>query len=548
MSDFTHNKFTSQILSNLTQAIFYTDLSGKLTYANRACERFRISECYGQDIDQLSVDAGLLKSLQQLRELAQAEQQSVTSYLSLPEAASQYCAVHCHRLLDESDVVTGFAYVIEGVSPEQVRDRILVTNLLENCQDLIYFKDLDSKFLCCSQSLADRFEANSTEEMVGKCDFDYLNHDCSKGFYRDEQEIIRTGEPLIGQEEDEPHPDGTVTWVMTTKMPLRGLDGDIIGTFGISKDITQQKEFEIELEKTNKQLVHASRHAGMAEVATNVLHNVGNVLNSVNTSFSQVQEITSRTNLENIDKLADIIDENAQTPNFLQEDPRGKQISSYLKKFASQMTKDRTTIEKELTSTKRHLEHIKTIVAMQQQFATSSQMFVETNLCDLLEDAVSISSSSLIRHNISLVREYSEDVSAWVDRHQVLQILVNLIRNAKHACQAANHSDLQIRISVNQSEEATNISITDNGIGIAPENLLNLFNHGFTTKENGHGFGLHSGANCAKSMGGSLVASSEGLGHGATFTLSLPVHQNEASANQPTDDIHPVDKVLQAIT
>ena len=96
MSDFTHNKFTSQILSNLTQAIFYTDLSGKLTYANRACERFRISECYGQDIDQLSVDAGLLKSLQQLRELAQAEQQSVTSYLSLPEAASQYCLSLIH--------------------------------------------------------------------------------------------------------------------------------------------------------------------------------------------------------------------------------------------------------------------------------------------------------------------------------------------------------------------------------------------------------------------------------------------------------------------
>jgi len=335
---------------------------------------------------------------------------------------------------------------------------------------------------------------------------------------------------------------------MTTKMPLRGLDGDIIGTFGISKDLTQQKEFEVELEKTNKQLVHASRHAGMAEVATNVLHNVGNVLNSVNTSFSQVQEITSRTNLENIDKLADIIDENAQTPNFLQEDPRGKQVSSYLKKFASQMTKDRATIEKELTSTKRHLEHIKTIVAMQQQFATSSQMIEETNLCELLEDAVSISSSSLIRHNINLVREYSEDISVSVDRHQVLQILVNLIRNAKHACQAADRPDLQIKISVSQSEETTSISITDNGIGIAPENLLNLFNHGFTTKKNGHGFGLHSGANCAKSMGGSLVASSEGLGHGATFTLSLPVHQDEASANQPTDDIHPVDKVLQSIT
>ena len=128
---------------------------------------------------------------------------------------------------------------------------------------------------------------------------------------------------------------------------------------------------------------------------------------------------------------------------------------------------------------------------MQQQFATSSHVIEESNLTQLIEDAVVISSSSLIRHNISLIRDYPEKIIIWIDQHQVMQILVNLIRNAKHACQAASHSNAQIKISVIQSAENIQVIVKDNGIGIAPDNLLKLFSHGFTTKKNGHGFGLH---------------------------------------------------------
>jgi len=361
---------------------------------------------------------------------------------------------------------------------------------------------MDSKFLCCSQSLARRLDAESPEEMVGRCDHDYFSQECAEGFYNDEQEIIRTGNPMTAKSESEPRPDGTVTWVMSSKMPLRGLNGAVIGTFGISRDITKQKQFEIELEKTNKKLVNTSRQAGMAEVATNVIHNVGNVLNSVNTSFHQVQEISTRTNIDNIEKLAAMLSENVDQPNFLRDDDRGK--------------------------------HIKTIVAMQQQFATSTHVIEETNLAQLIEDAVVISSSSLLRHNISLVRDYQTSIMIWIDQHQVMQILVNLIRNAKHACQAAKQTNSQIKISVVQSAGEIRVIVQDNGIGIADDNLLKLFSHGFTTKKNGHGFGLHSGANCAKAMGGSLKATSKGIGHGATFTLTLPVHQK---ADDPTPAI-----------
>ena len=533
MNNYTHNDFASQILVNLTQAIFYTDLCGQVVYANQACERYGISGCYGQNIDQLQIDSDLFDELKTMRQLAQAEQLSVTRYLTLARAVTSNCAVQCHLLKTGTNETAGFAYVIEGVSAEQVRDKVLVTNLLENCEDMIYFKDMDSNFLCCSQSLADRVGANSPDEMIGKSDFDYFNDECAQGFYEDEQGIIRTGVPVIGKSESEPHLDGTTTWVTSSKMPLKGLRGEMIGTFGISRDITEKKQFELELEKTNKQLVHASRHAGMAEVATNVIHNVGNVLNSVNTSFSQVQELTSRANIDNISKLAAMLKENSEQPDFLKNDPRGQQIPCYLEKVAEQMSTDRAAIEEELSSTRRHLEHIKTIVAMQQQFATSSHIIEEANLTQLIEDAVAISSSSLLRHNISLVRDYEDSIFALVDQHQVMQILVNLIRNAKHACQDANRIDSEIKISVAKMDECIQIAVADNGIGIAFENLTKLFNHGFTTKRHGHGFGLHSGANSAKAMGGSLAASSEGLGLGATFTLTLPVREKEDLKSLP---------------
>ena len=527
MHSYIQNHFASQIVASLSQAIFCTDRTGKLTYANRACEGLDISGCFATNIDELPIEAGLLSKLEELKQVALTENQSATSFISLEHVSTRNCAVHCHLLTNGTEEIVGFAYVIEGVSPEQVRDQVLVTNLLENCEDFIYFKDMNSRFLCCSQSLAKRLEAGSPDEMVGSCDHDYFSEECAEGFYNDEQEIIRTGKPMTAKSEPEPRCDGTVTWVMSSKMPLRGLNGEVIGTFGISRDITEQKRFEIELERTNKKLVNASRQAGMAEVATNVIHNVGNVLNSVNTSFYQVQEISTRTNIDNIEKLAVMLLENVDQPNFLRDDDRGKQIPNYLKMVAEQIATDRNEIEEELASTRRHLEHIKTIVAMQQKFATPSHVIEETNLAQLIEDAIVISSSSLIRHNISLVRDYSGKIVVWLDQHQVMQILVNLIRNAKHACQAAGNPNAQIKISVVQSAEKIQVVVKDNGIGIATDNLLKLFSHGFTTKKNGHGFGLHSGANCAKAMGGSLEATSEGIGHGATFTLTLPVEQKD---------------------
>jgi signal transduction histidine kinase len=145
------------------------------------------------------------------------------------------------------------------------------------------------------------------------------------------------------------------------------------------------------------------------------------------------------------------------------------------------------------------------------------------NLTDLVEDALRMNAGGMTRHEVKVVREYEEVRPITVDKHKVLQILVNLIRNAKYACDDSGRKDKQLTLRVSNGGDQARIAVIDNGVGIPAENLTRIFNHGFTTRKDGHGFGLHSGALAAKEMGGSLSVHSDGTGRGAVFTLEVPL-------------------------
>jgi signal transduction histidine kinase len=143
---------------------------------------------------------------------------------------------------------------------------------------------------------------------------------------------------------------------------------------------------------------------------------------------------------------------------------------------------------------------------------------------DLVEDAVRMNASAVVRHDIRISREYDPRVPGInVEKHKVLQVLVNLIRNAMYACDDSGRTEKRLTLRVANGGDKVRISVCDNGVGIPAENMSRIFDHGFTTRKNGHGFGLHSGALAAKEMGGALLAKSDGPGQGATFTLELPV-------------------------
>jgi signal transduction histidine kinase len=195
-----------------------------------------------------------------------------------------------------------------------------------------------------------------------------------------------------------------------------------------------------------------------------------------------------------------------------------------LEQLAGHLATEQEEALEELTGLEKNIDHIKDIVAMQQSYAQVSGLTQTINVLDLVEDSLRMNDRALIRHDVKLVREYdAAPPDITVDKHKVIQILINLVRNAKYACDDSGCSDKRMVVRVAKARDRVKISIIDNGVGIPPENLTRIFNHGFTTRKNGHGFGLHSGALAAKEMGGALIAQSEGPGQGASFTLELPL-------------------------
>jgi signal transduction histidine kinase len=289
------------------------------------------------------------------------------------------------------------------------------------------------------------------------------------------------------------------------------------------------RERTAELTMAHKDLLEASRHAGMAEVATNVLHNVGNVLNSVNVSADTVAAKVRNLRINRLESVAELLRANAaDLPGFLSRDPRGRELPDYLLKLTESLAQPQAAIIEELQLLRKNIEHVKEVVAMQQNYARVACVLEKVPPVELVEDAIRMNSIALTRHEVKLVREYEDVPAIMTDRHQVLQILVNLLSNAKQALKEENGDKRVVVRIAGDGADGVTIAVADNGMGIPEENLTRVFQHGFTTRKDGHGFGLHSGALTAKALGGRLTVQSKGAGLGAVFTLELPAHFNHS--------------------
>jgi signal transduction histidine kinase len=286
------------------------------------------------------------------------------------------------------------------------------------------------------------------------------------------------------------------------------------------------------IRRDHEQLAEASRQAGKAEVATSVLHNVGNVLNSVNISAGLITGLVRASRARDIAKVSALLEEHrADLAEFLTRQDRAEPLLAYLKALTQQVESEQTTMLREAQELTQNIDHIKQIVAMQQTYAKVSGVVDFQSVPALLEDALRMNAAALVRHRVSVVRQFDPLPDMLLDKHKVMQILVNLISNAKYALagSAAEPRRLTLGAHLN-GDNLLRISVADNGIGIASENLTRIFSHGFTTRRDGHGFGLHSGALAAREMGGLLRAESEGPGQGATFTLELPAQPKKPLA------------------
>jgi len=302
----------------------------------------------------------------------------------------------------------------------------------------------------------------------------------------------------------------------------------------LTQEIADHQQTQRERERLYRELMQSSRQAGMAEVATGILHNVGNVLNSVNVSANLLFDRLDSSSVDSLNKGADLLDRHRENlREFVTQDERGKQFAAFLKQLATRISSERQSQQLELRSLIENVQHVSEIINMQQSYATLGGMKEPVQLADVIEDALKINDSGLHRHGVELMRQFQDVPAVVTERHKVLQILVNLISNAKYALSASASDDKRMTISLTSDEETVRIVVGDNGVGIARENLTKIFAHGFTTKKEGRGFGLHSSALAAKEMGGQLTVASDGLGRGATFTLAIPLVSTDQGKQAP---------------
>ncbi len=357
------------------------------------------------------------------------------------------------------------------------QDGFLLQNLLRNIPDHIYFKDRQSRFILINPALAQVFNLKSPEEAIGKTDFDIFTQEHADAALADEQEILRSGEPIVGKDEKETWPNGTVSWVTTTKMPLRNRKGEIVGTFGISRDITERKQAEEALEQAVKDL-RKSREE---------LKNVH-------------QQLMQAERLETVGRMAAGVAHEVQNP---------LQILLMSLDYLSQRMADRDPVlDGVLNEMRNATKRADVIIRGLLDFSRSDDLELKAqDLNTLVNNALLHVKHLLSLHQVTLETELAPELPLLaLDGMKIEQVLVNLFTNAIQAMLQGGTLTVKTRAERLAetrrdpgSREAGHfyagdmvviVEIEDTGSGIAPELLRKIFDPFFTTKATGQGTGL----------------------------------------------------------
>ncbi len=303
---------------------------------------------------------------------------------------------------------------------------------------------------------------------------------------------------------------------------VMGLEQIIVARTAELKSVTEERTRSEAVIAENR--IRNARNAGMAEVATGVLHNVGNALNSVGVAASMMGDKVRRSKLPGLAKANQLLASHAEDlAEFLTTSPQGKQLPAYLGKLGSQLAQEHEEVLAELSSLQKGIAHMTAIVGTQQSLAKAGSGGSATEAirpAAVFEEALNLGLNVAERSALELNLDFCDSAPLELDRHRLIQILVNLIRNANEAL--AQATPRRLDLAVRMENDRVRFEVRDFGAGIDPENKVKIFAHGFTTRAEGHGFGLHASACAAIEMGGTLRCESQGLGHGSTFVIDVP--------------------------
>lgn len=367
-----------------------------------------------------------------------------------------------------------------------------------------------------------RLTGYSAAEVVGRNPRLLKSGQHSASAYREMWGTISAGQVWSGEIINR-RKDGQIYHEEMTITPVFDAGAKITHFIAVKQDISERKHAEASIQDLHRKLVAASREAGMADVAIDVLHNTRNVLNSVTVAATLISERVRESKGRNVARLAELLGQHtSDLAGFLTEDATGRKVPAFLASLAEALAAERAAVLSELDTLRQNIDRISAIVARQESVARTVLATELFSVADAVEDALRLSADALSRQDIELVRDYRANPVITSDRQKVTEILSNVLRNARQACNESDRADKRIVVRIESAGERVRIVVSDNGVGIGAENLDRIFSQDLALRKPGHGAGLHRGATTARVLGGSLAATSDGPGAGATFVVELP--------------------------
>lgn len=422
---------------------------------------------------------------------------------------------------------------VEERTEELARSESKIRAVLDNIGEGILLLDENGQIESLNPS-AEKIFDTTEKEAVGTNSALFIkidDHEISKTEKQDEiNQLLFTGNESSQPRESVGHRADGSSFPMefvVSSMELRDRKMHVC----IVRDITARKAAEATLADAQAQLVDAAHKSGMADMATGVLHNIGNILNSVNLASEEILRITNTSKISGLMKANELLESQEDLTDFFTNDERGKKLPGYYMKMSNVLENEISSINGEARDLIEKTTMMKEVISTQQAYAHSGFHTEQLSINELIEDALKIQIASLQKWGVKLHKSYHDIPVCIGQKSKLLQVITNLIKNAKEAMSKNDDFNKSKEMTIETGlvgEEHAYIKVTDNGCGISQSQLSRIFSHGFTTKEEGHGFGLHTSANAMTEMHGSLKVDSEGIEKGAVFTVIIPIYKKAA--------------------
>ena len=405
-------------------------------------------------------------------------------------------------------------------------EKYYLDSLMDNMPDAIYFKDKESKFLRVSKYMVSKHLAEhpgaTVNDLLGKSDIDLKDDDHAREAYRDEQEIQKTKKPKIDYIEKEIKTNGTEAWVTTSKLPLINTHGEVVGTFGISRDITnlkklEQAQHEAQLDKAVAQ--------GKFEIASDVMHDIGNAVVGFGSYLTRIKRMQEQNNPENLKNLVRFFEEQKEAISSAIGQAKADAVIKMLSGISQTQHVNQEEITKSINEQLNIISNIEEILNIQRQYITGreSQERKPVNLKNIINDSLSMLFASIDKTSVDISLNIADDLPPIKgDRTKLMQLLLHIVKNSIEAIEK-NTTEKNICINAYTEENWLIVKVKDNGIGFDNINAAQFFKRGFTTKTNGAGQSLYNCKTIIESHEGSIDIISDGPGKGAQTTIGFKI-------------------------